>query len=120
MRSCSKVLGKKSPAALAAELVDGTGLADVKLRRRLLEAGEAAIAASTDPMIALVRSIDPELRAMRRTYEDDVGRGSPRIRALIANAMFQIYGTSTYPDATFTLRISYGSVKGYRQDGREI
>jgi len=115
-----QVLGKKSPAALAAALVDGTGLADVKLRERLLEDGAPAVAASTDPMIALVRGIDPELRAMRRAYEDNVQARLTKNSGLIANAMFKIYGTSTYPDATFTLRISYGSVKGYQQDGRRI
>jgi peptidase S46-like protein len=115
-----KVLGNKSPANLAAELVDGTGLADVKLRRRLLDADEAAIATATDPMIALVRNIDPDLRTMRRTYEDDVRAQLNKNSALIANAMFKLYGTSTYPDGTFTLRISFGAVKGYRQDGREI
>jgi hypothetical protein len=115
-----EVLGKKSPAALAEELVDGTGLADAKLRRSLLDAGEAGIAASADPMIVLVRAIDPELRAMRKTYEDNVGAGLTKNHALIADAMFKLYGTSTYPDATFTLRLSYGTVKGYRQDGRDI
>jgi Peptidase S46 len=115
-----KVLGSKAPAALAAELVDGTGLADVKLRARLLDEGAPAIAASTDPMIALVRGLDPELRAMRRSYEDEVQAPLTKNSGLIANAMFKIYGTSTYPDATFTLRISYGAVKGYPQNGRRV
>lgn len=115
-----EVLGSKSPAELAGELIDGTGLADAKLRRSLLDAGEAGIAASTDPMIALVRAIDPELRAMRKAYEDNVGARLTKNTALVADAMFKAYGTSTYPDATFTLRLSYGAVKGYRQDGHDI
>jgi hypothetical protein len=115
-----KVLGDKSPAQLAAELVDGSGLADVKARRALLDADPAAIAASRDPMIVLARDIDPELRAVRKRYEDDVTAQITKYSGQIANAMFKIYGTSTYPDATFTLRISYGAVNGYRDNGREI
>jgi hypothetical protein len=92
-----KVLGKKSPAALAAELVDGTGLRDAELRKRLLDGGQAAVDASNDPMVVLTK------------YSSQ-----------IAQAMFKIYGTSNYPDATFTLRISYGAVKGYTIKGREI
>ena len=114
-----KALGNKSPAMLATELVDGTGLADAKLRRMLLD-DPAALAASNDPMIAFARSIDPDLRAMRKLYEDEVATPLSKYSTQIANATFRIYGTSTYPDATFTLRISYGSVKGYLQDGREI
>ena len=95
------MLGNKSPANLAAELVDGTGLADVKLRRRLLDADEAAIATASDPMIALVRNIDPDLRTMRRTYEDDVRARLNKNSALIANAMFKLYGRPTRP-ATVT------------------
>jgi hypothetical protein len=101
VRFVKKVLGNKSPANLAAELVDGTGLADVKLRRRLLDADEAAIATATDPMIALVRNIDPDLRTMRRTYEDDVRARLNKNSALIANAMFKLYGRPTRP-ATVT------------------
>ena len=115
-----KVLGDKSPAKLAAELVDGTGLADVDFRRRLLDADPAAIAASNDPMIAFARNIDPDLRAVRQRYENDVAAQLTKYSGQIANAMFKIHGTSTYPDATFTLRISYGTVKGYRENGREI
>ena len=117
----AKVLGNKSPAALAAELVDGTGLADVASCAR-------ACSTPTRPRIAAVRrsddraarNIDPELRAhapapTRTRWQARLTKNS----ALIANAMFKIYGTSTYPDATFTLRFSYGTVKGYRQNGRE-
>jgi hypothetical protein len=115
-----KVLGNKSPTTLAAELIDGSGLGDAKLRRSLLDAGEAGIAASSDPLIVLARELDPEMRAMRKKYEDGVGARLTKSSAQIADAMFKLYGTSTYPDATFTLRLSYGSVKGYRQDGRDI
>jgi Peptidase S46 len=71
-------------------------------------------------MIAFARNIDPDLRAVRQRYENDVAAQLTKYSAQIANATFKIHGTSTYPDATFTLRISYGTVKGYRQDGHEI
>jgi hypothetical protein len=115
-----KVFGNKAPASLAAELVDGTKLADVERRRRLIDADEAAITATDDPMIAFVRALDPDLRAIRRAYENDVRAELTKSSEQIAHAMFRINGTSTYPDATFTLRLSFGSVKGYRQDGRDI
>ena len=115
-----KVLGGKSPAVLASELVDATTLADVELRRRLLDGGQAAIDSSADPMIAFVRKIDPDLRAVRKDYEDNVQGPLTKYSAQIASATFKIYGNSTYPDATFTLRLSYGAVRGYRQDGKDI
>jgi hypothetical protein len=115
-----KVLGTKTPASLAAELVDNTKLADVALRRGLIDADEATIAAADDPMIAFARKIDPDLRTLRHTYEDEVQAELTKNSTQIANAMFKINGTSTYPDATFTLRVSFGAVRGYRQDGRDI
>jgi len=115
-----KVLGTKAPASLAAELVDNTKLADVALRRGLIDADEAAIAAADDPMIAFARKIDPDLRTLRQTYEDEVQAELTKNSGKIANAMFNINGTSTYPDATFTLRISFGAVRGYRQDGHDV
>ncbi len=115
-----KVLGTKAPATLAAELVDNSGLADVALRRRLIDADEATIAATDDPMIAFARKVDPDLRMMRRAYEDEVQAEITRNSTRIANAMFKINGTSTYPDATFTLRVSFGAVRGYRQDGHDV
>jgi hypothetical protein len=115
-----KVLGRGEPASVAAELIDTTKLADVALRRRLIDADAATIAASDDPMIALARKIDPDLRVERHAYDDGVVDPLARNSALIAKAMFAIDGTSSYPDATFTLRFSYGTVKGYRENGRDI
>jgi hypothetical protein len=115
-----KVLGRSEPAAVAAELIDKTKLADVALRRRLIDADVATIAASDDPMIVFARKIDPDLRVERRAYDDGVVDPLARNSALIAKAMFAIDGTSSYPDATFTLRFSYGTVKGYRENGRDI
>jgi hypothetical protein len=115
-----KVLGRKTPAELAAELVDGSSLTSVERRNDLLGADPAAIAASTDPMIVFVRSIDGDLRAVRKDYEDSVEAPRSKYSGQLAQAMFKVYGTSTYPDATFTLRISYGTVAGYREDGKEV
>jgi Peptidase S46 len=115
-----KVLGTSEPAAVAAELIDKTKLADVALRRRLIDADAATIAASDDPMIVFARKIDPDLRVERRAYDDGVVDPLARNSALIAKAMFAIEGASTYPDATFTLRYSYGTVTGYRANGRDI
>jgi hypothetical protein len=115
-----KVLGRKSPAQLAAELVDGSTLADPAARARLLEGGQTAIDASTDAMIAFVRNLDPDMRAMRKDYEDRVKAPLTKHSSRIARARFKVYGSSVYPDATFSLRISYGSVKGYKEKGREI
>ena len=115
-----KVLGKKSPAQLAAELIDGTGLRNTETRRQLLEGGEAAIAASTDPMIVLARAIDPDRRAVRKDYEENIDAPLTKYSTQVAQVLFKVYGTSTYPDATFTLRISYGAVAGYPQDGKTI
>ncbi len=114
------VLGKKSPQQLAAELVDGTGLASLERRTQLLKGGEAAINASSDPMIALVRTIDPDLRAVRKDFDDNVDAPQLKWYGRLAQLMFKLYGTSIYPDATATLRLSYGAVAGYQQNGRTI
>jgi hypothetical protein len=115
-----KVLGNKSPAALAAELIDGTGLGTLELRTRLLDADPAAIAASSDPMIRFFRTIDPDIRAVRKEYEDGVKAALTKYSSQIAQARLKVEGTSTYPDATFTLRLSYGSVAGYSVAGKQI
>jgi hypothetical protein len=115
-----KVLGTKSPDARAAELVDGTALTDVKVCTRLLDADMATIEASTDPMLAFARDIDADLRAVRKDHDDNVVAPLAKYSGEIARARFAIYDTSIYPDATFTLRISYGSVQGYRDRGKDI
>jgi hypothetical protein len=115
-----KVLGKKSPAALATELIDGTGLGDIELRTRLLDADPAAIAASSDPMIKFFRTIDPDLRAVRKEKEEGMDAALTKYSSQIAQARFKVEGASTYPDATFTLRLSYGAVAGYSVAGKQI
>jgi hypothetical protein len=115
-----KVLGKKSPQQLAAELVEGTKLASIELRTQLLNGGHAAIAASTDPLIVFVRSIEPDVRAVRKDYDNNVEAPLGKWYGRLAQLMFKVYGTSIYPDATKTLRLSYGAVAGYQQNGRTI
>jgi hypothetical protein len=108
-----KVLGKESPEQLAHRLVTGTHLDDVKVREGLYTGGQAAIAASTDPMILFAASMDPDLRAVRKEYEARVDAPTRAAAERIAKARFAVYGTSVDPDATFTLRLSYGTVKGF-------
>ena len=115
-----KVLGPESPEELAARLVRGTGLRDVGLRRRLWEGGKAAIDASGDPMILLARQVDADARAIRKKHEEEIESVERRSSEIIARARFEVFGTATYPDATFTLRLSYGSVKGYETGGRKV
>jgi hypothetical protein len=115
-----KVLGQESPEELATRLVRGTGLRDAGLRRRLWEGGKAAIDASDDPMILLARRVDGDARAVRREYEEEIESVVRKSSEIIARARFELDGRATYPDATFTLRLSYGAVKGYEAGGRRV
>ncbi len=111
------VIGGRTPDALAAEVIKGTQLADPKVRKALLEGGEAAVAASNDPMIVLARKIDPLSRAMTKWFEDNVQSVEQAAGEKLGKARFLAYGKSAYPDATFTLRLSYGTLKGYPMNG---
>ncbi|MGH9664704.1 MAG: S46 family peptidase, partial [Bryobacteraceae bacterium] len=116
-----KVLGGKSPEARASELVRSTKLAGVADRKRLAEGGLQAIETSTDPMILLARLVDPEARRLRKVFDDRVEEPRRQAYAKIAKARFAVYGSNIYPDATFTLRLSFGQVKGYMEDdGKQI
>jgi len=113
------VLAGKSPRARAAELILGTKVRDVAFRRQLYAGGAPAALAAHDPMIELARLIDDESRALRKTYEAQ-NEIKQQAQAAIGRARFAIEGTSTYPDATFTLRLSYGVVKGYEENGAAV
>src|SRR5215469_16238823 len=115
-----QLLVKDSPDSLAARAVDGSHLADPAVRKQLWEGGAAAVDASHDPMIELARAIDAESRAVRKQYEDEVEAPVQAGSEKISRARFAIYGTSQPPDATFTLRLNVGTVKGWRENGREI
>jgi Peptidase S46 len=115
-----QLLMKDSPDTLAARVVEGTRLADPQLRRQLWQGGAPAVDAAHDPMIDLARSVDAASRAVRRRHEDEVEAPEEAAAEKIARARFAIYGTSVPPDATFTLRLNFGTVQGWRENGREI
>ncbi len=114
-----KVLAGKSPRNRASELVLGTKVHDLALRRKLYDGGAAAIAAAQDPMIELARSIDGDARGLRKIIETQ-GEIKQQAQATIGKARFAVLGASTYPDATFTLRLSYGRVEGYEENGQHV
>jgi hypothetical protein len=115
-----KVLAGKSPQERAVELVKGTKLKDVEVRKKLFEGGKKAVNAADDTMIALARLVDPAARAERKVIETQVEEVQRQAYAEIARVQFALEGTSTYPDATFTLRLSFGVVKGYEENGRHV
>ncbi len=115
-----KVLAGKSPDARAAELIKGTKVNDVIFRKKLYEGGRTAVdAATNDPMIALAKSVDAEARALRKIMEAQ-GEAKQQSHAKIAKARFALEGTGSYPDATFTLRLAFGTVKGFEEGGKQI
>jgi hypothetical protein len=114
------VLGSASPDDRARALVQGSTLADPAVRMRLFEGGQAAVAASTDPMIALARAVDAESRRLRTIFETEVDGPQRRAQQAIADARFKAYGARVYPDATFTLRLTYGSVDGWVESGTKV
>jgi hypothetical protein len=113
------VLGDKSPRDRASELIKGTQLRDVAVRKKLYAGGKAAIEAVHDPMIDLARAIDSTARTAKKTLETQE-EIKQQAYAGIAKARFAVEGTSNYPDATFTLRLSYGTVRGYEENGKQV
>ena len=116
---CQKILAGKSPADRAAELISGTELLSVEARRKIAAGGIQAINDSKDPMILLAKIVNPPIRRIR-SITDQLDEQDKQAYALIAEAKFATQGTSAYPDATFTLRLAFGPVKGYEQDGQLI
>ena len=114
------LLGKDSPEALAARLIKGTRLADPAYRKALWEGGKAAVDASNDPLIVYARKIDPNARAIEQKYDELVDAPVTAAQSKLADARFAAYGNTLYPDATFTLRISYGRVLGWNERGRMV
>jgi len=125
-----KVFGKRSPAQIATDAVRRTRLKAVRVdatgnvvggyRKDLWDGGKAAVDASHDPMIELARALDPYARAIRKKVETEVDGPLRRQQELLAQARFAVYGDTTYPDATFTLRLSYGKVHGWVEDGKPV
>jgi hypothetical protein len=115
-----QVLAGKSPQERASELVRGSKLGSPEVRKQLAAGGKAALDASADPMIAVARIVDPRARELRRAYETTVDEPLTQAYAKIANAQFKTATTEIYPDATFTLRLSFGTVAGYDENGRHV
>jgi len=114
------ILKEESPDSLAASLIDGSQLGDPKVRKQLWDGGAAAIEASRDPMIRFAKLVDAEARALRKQMEDEVEAPEDAAAERIAAARFKAYGTSVYPDATFTLRLNYGTVQGWNEAGKPV
>ncbi len=112
-------LGKESPESLAAKLV-ASKLSDPAYRKALWDGGKAAIEKSDDPMIRFVLATDAASRAIRKDYEEKVISPTERATEKIAHARFAVYGTGVYPDATFSLRLSYGAVAGWNEKGTAV
>jgi hypothetical protein len=117
-----KVLGKESPEEVASRVLKGTQLRDIATRRKLWEGGASAVdaVAASDTMIALARLVDPDARAIRKIWETEVDAVVRKNTELVARARFEVEGTHQYPDATSTLRLSYGAVKGFEEAGQMV
>ena len=115
-----KVLQGKSPAERAEELVNKTSLKGVEVRKLIVQGGLKSIQSSYDPMILLAQWVDKESRSIRKKYEEQVEEPERQAYAQIAQALFAVKGTTVYPDATFTLRLSFGEVKGYQEGSQWI
>jgi hypothetical protein len=115
-----KVLNGKSPSDRAAELVQQTGLESVETRKAIAAGGFNAVQGAKDPLIQLALLVDPPSRKVRLLYEEQVQEPMHQAYAALANARFAVYGTNIYPDATFTLRLAFGEVKGYTEHGERV
>ncbi len=115
----TNVLAGKGPKERAAELVRSTKMGDPAVRRELVKGGVSAVTSSTDSMIVLARSMEEEFRRLRKLV-DEIDELERQAYAKIDEATIAIKGTSGYPDATFTLRLAFGTVKGYQEEGNEI
>jgi len=111
------VLDGRMPKDAATEMISGTKMGDAAFRKSLAEGGQVAVDASTDPLIAMARRIDPIRREQIQWFEKNVQSVEERAGEELGKARFAVYGKNTYPDATFTLRLSYGQVMGYPMNG---
>jgi len=116
----TKVLAGKSPRDRAFALVSGTKVKDPAVRKKLYEGGKGAIDAANDPMIDLAKLVDAKSRELRKEFETKIDEPKRAAYAALAKARYQMDGDKTYPDATFTLRLSYGTVKGYQENGQAV
>ncbi|NLR72526.1 S46 family peptidase [Novosphingobium sp. ERN07] len=114
------LLGRESPEGLAEKLVGGSTLSDPAVRKALWDGGEKAIEASTDPLIVFARKIDARERELKKLVDERYTGPLAEAGAKLADARFMAYGDKVYPDATFTLRISYGKVQGWKERGQDV
>jgi hypothetical protein len=115
-----KLLSKESPGSLATRLIAETKIDDAEVRKQLWQGGKAAVDASLDPMIEFARAVDADARYVRRQFDDEVEAPVAAATQKIAAARFKAYGTNIYPDATFTLRLNYGTVQGWVEAGTTV
>jgi hypothetical protein len=114
------ILGGRPPQDVARELIAGTKLKDIEFRKTLVAGGLDAVYQCQDPMVKLALLVDPVSRGLRARYEKQVEAAETRNGTRIANVMFKLEGTAIPPDATGTLRLSFGAVKGYVESGKKI
>jgi hypothetical protein len=114
-----QILAGKSPRDRATQLVQGTQVKNVEFRKKLFQRGTSAVGATHDPMLELAQLVDGQARALRKIMETQ-NEVKQQAHAKIAKARFAVEGTGNYPDATFTLRLAYGTVKGYKEGGKDI
>lgn len=119
-RAVKIALGGIDAQGRAAAILAGSKLKDVAYRKSLYEGGSTAIAESDDTMIRFARELDPIIREIRKRYEDGYESAETEVYAKIAQALFDMHGDKVYPDATFTLRLSIGTVSGYEEPGRKV
>ncbi|NLH43523.1 MAG: S46 family peptidase, partial [Planctomycetes bacterium] len=115
-----KILAGRSPREQAARLIEGTKLRSVEVRKELAQASPQALRESQDSMIQLALLVDAPAREVRKVYEEQIEEPMRQAYAKLADARFALYGTEVYPDATFTLRLAFGLVKGYEEAGRHV
>ena len=114
------LLGRESPEGLSARLVQGSTLGDPAVRQALWDGGIEAVRASSDPMIQYLLSIQEPTRAVRNAWEARVQAPTDRASEALAKARFEVYGDTVYPDATFSLRLTYGLIEGSDVPGQRF
>lgn len=115
-----RALAGKNPASRADELIGGTKLFDPAERKRLVDGGKKAVDESKDPLVVLAREIDPDSRALRTRYETEVEEPERQAYGALSGVRFLAFGNSVAPDATFTLRLAFGTVQGYEVGGEKL
>jgi len=115
-----QVLAGKSPRDRAYELISGTKVRDPEFRKKLFDGGKAAVDGAKDPMIELARLVDPMSRSLRKRSENEVEEPKRGAYASLAQARYAMDGDKVYPDATFSLRLAFGTIKGYKEDGKDV